>query len=204
MFALLGAALSSIISGGATGLLGIIIQRFFDMKSKSQDLELLAINNAHALAMADKEIERTTAEWNARKDIATEEVRGRIEEADRVVQQHEADAAAVIQEASYEADKATYLTPGVLRSKSRMVTWTMALVDATRGLIRPVLTAFLVWVAFAMYLDMQAILAKYGHELPIAVAQELTLQVMSTLLYLATVAVVWWFGTRPPQKNRAG
>ena len=45
---------------------------------------------------------------------------------------------------------------------------------------------------------MQAMLDKYGQMLPIATVQDLTTQITVTTLYLATTAVVWWFGTRNP------
>lgn len=202
MFEILGTVLSSILSGGATGLIGILIQRFFDLKSKDQDLKLIALNNKQALDLADKEIEKSAAEWAARAKIADREVSGRIEEAVQDTVAREAEAAALVQQASYAADRSTFLTGSVLRSKSRVVLWSMALVDAARGLVRPVLTAYLTIVTYLMYRDMQNLLAQYGEKLPVSTVQDLLLQVISTILYLATVSVVWWFGTRPPSRTQ--
>lgn len=202
MLAILGTVLSSILSGGATGLLGIVIQRFFDAKSKSQDLELVKINNAHALALADKEVAKVETEWKAREKIADKDLEARIQEATQATARAESEASAIVQQASYAADKASYLTTAALKSKSRLVMWLMAGTDAVRGLIRPVLTGYLVVVVHMMYADMQKLMSGYGATLPHSVVQELLLQIISTLLYLATVAVVWWFGTRPPTPTK--
>lgn len=193
----------AILSGGATGLLGVFLQRYFDLKGKQHDLEILKVNNQHALDMADKDLAKSQAEWAARKDIATTEAGAAVATADRDLAAREAEAAAGVQEASYGNDKASYFTGAVLRSKSRVVLWIMAAVDGLRGAIRPVLTGYLVWVAHAMYSDLQQLMAKHGTELPIATVQELLVMVMQTLLYLATAATLWWFGSRPAPAPRA-
>ena len=50
--------LSALISGGATGLIGVFLQRFFDFKGKQQDLELVRINNEHARLLAQMEVDK--------------------------------------------------------------------------------------------------------------------------------------------------
>lgn len=202
MLTILGTLLSSIFAGGATGLLGVLIQRFFDMKARSQDLELVRINNAHAIALADKEITKAEVGAKAQVDVADRDLQARIEEARADLQGREAEAAAAVQEASYRHDGAKFLTGAVLRSRSRFVLWTMAAVDAARGLVRPGLTAYLVVLTHLMYADMQSLLAKHGEEMALSTVRELQLQIVATILYLVTVAVVWWFGTRPPAQAR--
>lgn len=201
MLALIGTLLSSIVSGGATGLLGVLLQRFFDMKAKQNDLEILRVNNAHALAMAQMAIEQTKAEWASRENIASTEASARMEAAriDAMARADEVEGS--LQEASYKNDRATFLSGAVLKSKSRVVLWSMAVVDATRGLVRPVLTAYLVAISHLMYLDMAQLLESKGAALEVSMVQQLVVQIISTLLYLATVAVVWWFGTRPPARK---
>lgn len=201
LISIFGTALSAILSGGATGLLGVLLQRFFDLKKQKNDIELLKVNNQHALDMADKSIEQTKAEWASREKIADTEAAAAIEKSKREAMARADEVAGAIQESSYRADKSTYLTGAVLKSKSKVVMWSMALVDAFRGLIRPALTGYLVVITHMMYLRLTDMLAAKGAELPVGVIQELITQVVATLLYLATVSVVWWFGTRPPQQG---
>ena len=58
MLALFTTIISGVLSGGATGLLGAIIQRFFDLKTRNLDLEMLKLNHAQALALAQIESDR--------------------------------------------------------------------------------------------------------------------------------------------------
>lgn len=194
----IGSALMAILSGGATGLLGIGLQKFFEFLNKKQELELVKVNNAQALALADKETERVKIAGATQVAVADRDLAARTEVAHSDQAAREAEADATIREASYKNDRSSYLTGAVLRSKSRFVMWSMAIVDGFRGLIRPALTAYLVWEVRKMRLDMQAMLDKYGQMLPIATVQDLTTQITVTTLYLATTAVVWWFGTRNP------
>ena len=40
MLEILGSVVASIFSGGATGILGIVAQRFFDFKNKQLDIQM--------------------------------------------------------------------------------------------------------------------------------------------------------------------
>ena len=64
-----------------------------------------------------------------------------------------------------------------------------------------VLTLYLVIVAHMMYINLHAMLQERGAQLTGEQIQTLAMQVIGTLLYLATTAVVWWFGTRPTKKE---
>lgn len=196
---LLGILFSTVLGGGATGLLGIFIQRYFDNKGKAQELELIKENNRLAEALADKENARAAISARALEHQADQERIGRIGQAAEERQAVEAQADAATRQASYDNDAARFLTPGVLGSKSKPVLLAMAFVDAVRGLIRPVLTGYLVWISHAMYSDLQRLLAIKGDELETAVVKELLVMVIQTLLYLASTAMTWWFGSRPSQ-----
>jgi len=191
--------LSSVMGGGATGLLGIFLQRYFDHKGKAQDLEMVKENNRLAEVLADKENQRVERTAEAQERVADLNRLSAIGQAAEERAALEAQADAAIRNASYENDAARFLTPGVLKSKSKWVLLSMAIVDAIRGLIRPVLTGYLVWVSHSMYLDMQALLASKGETLEPAVIKELLVMIIQTLLYLASMAMTWWFGSRPSQ-----
>lgn len=80
---------------------------------------------------------------------------------------------------SYRAEATRISKPG----DSLIIT----IVDAVRGLTRPALTIVFVVLAGAIYFTTDS--------------SEIQEAVTNTVLYLATVCVTWWFGTRPPKKN---
>ena len=201
MLTLLGTLLTSILSGGATGLLGVLFQRYFDMKSKAQDLEMIKLNHSHAVELSRLEIERGIKMAEAKLAEVAEDVRGRIAVAVEEREGREAVAASETQAASYAADRATFLTDTVLKTKHKWLTYAMGGVDLIRGLTRPALTAYLVVIAHLMYMDLYILLAERGQALTGTEMQALVLQVITTMLYLATTAVVWWFGSRPPKRS---
>ena len=71
----------------------------------------------------------------------------------------------------------------------------MVFVDLVRGLIRPVLTVGLILLAAAIYFS----LADDDPSVP-----ALKARIIDTVLYLATAALLWWFGGRAVDKARAG
>lgn len=101
---------------------------------------------------------------------------------------------------SIKADRATYLTGwGTRVSKfvANLIALGMALVDMVRGLTRPGITVYLVWVVSRMWKDS---MAKLAGTLSDAAQQAMALAVVNTIaaqvLFLAGVAVGWWFGSR--------
>ncbi len=193
------ALLGTVLGGGATGLLGVLVQRYFDAKNKSQDLQILAANHAHEQAMARIESERTAFEWESREKIAKADAEAEMTASENIAQ-------ARTQVASYSADKATYLTAGLKLGKGRAATFIrvmLACVDALRGVMRPGLTLALTWMTWEVYRDLYAQVVLRSLDLPATVTTDLVLQVVQTIMYLATVAVVWWFGTRPPKQTGA-
>jgi uncharacterized membrane protein len=199
MFALLGTLVTSILSGGATGLLGLVIQRWFDFRNRAQDLELVRINHEQARALAKIESERVARAAQAQETIAQAQADAQVGAAELEAQARADEAAARGYIASLEADRARYLDAEAQRS-SRLARWAMAVVDFTRGMVRPVLTAYLVVVAHLMFYWAQQLAAQHGQQLSADQVHQLVLQIVGTLLYLATTAVVWWFGSRPPAR----
>jgi hypothetical protein len=200
MIAILSMLFSSVFSGGATGLLGIFVQRYFDYQHRNQDLELVKVNNEHARLLSAMETERANRAAEATENVAKTEADAQENVATTDAQAREDEAAAKSLIASYSADKAAYLDAAA-QQQSRAARVLMALVDFTRGIIRPALTAYLVGVATVMFFWARKLADQYGAGFTPAQVHDLILQIVSTLLYLVVVAVVWWFGTRPPVRK---
>lgn len=193
MLAILGTLISGVLSGGATGLLGVLLQRYFDFKNRQQDIEIVKLNHANAIALAQMESERARMRAEADERIADREAEAREEE-----------AASRSLVASYEADRASYLERGAQLRKGRVgaaVTLMMAAVDFARGFLRPGLTIYLTVVVTVMFTTVLRVLQERGHELPTSDLAMLLVQIAATILYCFTTCVVWWFGSRPPKRQ---
>lgn len=193
MLAILGTLISGVISGGATGLLGVLLQRWFDLKNRDRDIQIVQLNHQNALALAQMESERARA--RAEADMAI---------ADREAEAKEEEAASRSLVASYEHDRAAYLDPQAQRRKGwagTAVTLMMAVVDFLRGVLRPGLTIYLTGIVTMMFLTLIDMLKTRGHVFDNGELLTLLAQIVATLLYCFTTCVVWWFGTRPPKKT---
>lgn len=179
---LLGQGLLAILSGGATGLLGIVAQRVFDHWKQKQELDKLQAQHAHEQAMRRIDVELMREEWAQRVKVA--EVEG---ETKREV----ADAQAFA--ASFAAEPQRYsegVTPG------RVGGLLLVLADVLRGIVRPGLTVYLAWISTAIYLQSVKTLALINAPLEQQLLVRLHEQIVLTLLYLFVTCVLWWFGTR--------
>lgn len=194
--------LGVIFSGGATGLVGVLFQRYFDYKGKQQDLELVKINNEHARLLAQMEVEKANRAAEATERVADIQAQEQQRAAELDAQARADEAAARSYVASIESDRATYLDAKA-QSRSKFARVMMTIVDSVRGLIRPVLTIYLVVVATVMFNWATQLDAPDGKSvINTAEAAKIVKAIIDTLLYLATTCVVWWFGVRPSAKAK--
>lgn len=173
----IAATLSDIASGGllggAVGILGTWLKG-------REERELLKIKQGHELAM--REASRAEMELEATLSLKQTEAEFAGKQA---IAQTEADAAkevaaASLMSASYQQDRASYGIKAV---------------DAIRGLMRPLITLYLLGVmtAIAWHLyNLDVIAAVSPGE-----AWSLFSVVARDATFLAVTAVTWWFGTRP-------
>lgn len=114
-------------------------------------------------------------------------------EAAWAVRQEEVRAEGVETAAEWEGLKASYAEASVRWSQGMPLTrgqsWAMVMVDVVRGLMRPVLTTGLVVMVGITYYHTD------GTE-----GIQLEERIVATILYLATAAVLWWFGSRQVDK----
>lgn len=188
MLTILATLISGVLSGGATGLLGVILQRYFDLRGRDKDIALLELQHRQALALAQIESERAAMRAQADFDIA-----------DRAAEARESEADSRSLVASFEADRAQYLDKGSQRG-SKFAVFCFTVVDTVRGLIRPILTAYLVGLATVMFLWARQL----AGDASITQEQAVNLigQIVATILYLATACTLWWFGSRPPKQRQ--
>lgn len=185
--------LSGVLSGGATGLLGVLLQRFFDFKNKQLEIEVVKLNHANALALADKETERARLRADADVQVA-----------DRDAEARENEAAHRSLLASYEHDKASYLEKGAQKRKGwigGLAVVLMATVDFARGILRPGLTIHLTVIVTIMFTTMVGILRE-NNQLQAADVKPLLTLIVNTITYCWTTCVIWWFGTRQSQSAK--
>lgn len=172
MFELLG----SIFSGGLTGIFGSLVQKVGDYFQQKQEY-------AHETKMRELDLKELEAEKEA--SIAKTEAQS---EAQQSIQRTENEGEAWRR--SYKHDSRAYaedLTAGQ--------NWLMVVVDTFRGLIRPLLTLYLAGVATYMVVKMNALVGGL-ESMNIDKVHELWWQVTITVLYIASTAVTWWFGSR--------
>lgn len=179
---LLGALFGSIFSGGATGLAGVIIQRWADYKNKQLDIQVEREKRETEIAKRKADAEIMTAEWNGRLRVAQEEGA-----TSKDVAETNAFNTTLLKEPE-RYSQGTF-TPGQQ--------WILVLLDALRGSVRPLLTIYL--CALTTYVWVQVRQLVETEDLNVDAALSVWKMVVQNILYLTTTVVLWWFGTR----NRA-
>lgn len=179
MLEILGTIFGSIFSGGATGLLGVILQRVADYKNKQLDMQLEAQRFAHELEKRRVDAEIMKQEWAGRLQVAQAEAAG----AEAVADANAFAASFKLEPPQYASGK---LTPNQ--------TWLMVILDFIRGSIRPALTIYLCLLTTYVWYQVRTILGTTSLDIQGAVA--VWNMVVGNILYLTTTCVLWWFGTR--------
>lgn len=180
MIEVLGTIFGSIFSGGATGIIGVIAQRFADYKNKQLDMQLEAQRFANNVSMKKIDAEIMAQEYAAKTQITVLETAGASDVADS-----QAFAASYALEPKRYASEAV-MTPGQ--------NWVMVLIDALRGFVRPALTLYLCVLVTAIYVQARMSLAQ--EDITPDQALELFKLTLGTICYVWTTVTLWWFGTR--------
>ncbi|UIJ38516.1 hypothetical protein LWC08_05185 [Desulfobaculum bizertense] len=169
--------LLSLVAGGATGLFGSLVKGVGDYFKRQQEMK-------HERELRRLDMEMMDKEWEYRDRAASREGEVRVTE-----------SGDDLQEASYALDKATYsrgFTVSHFVNKFLLVS-----VDVVRGLTRPALTVFMLWMVWNTRCQVEDVIARAGLErLDISLAMDLEKRIVCTILYLAGLSVAWWFGDR--------
>lgn len=191
MWEIIGTILTSAVGGGATGLLGVLIQRWFDHKKVREERELLKLQLEAAQQTRKMELE--SQERMASKAADVQALEAQLDAQARMTE-----AAERSYVASVESDKATYSAPAA-QEKSRFVRWALGFVDAIRGLMRPGITAYTLWMLTVVFMWVRDLYSQMGLTMTPSQVHELTQQAVGTIVYLSVTTTVWWFGVRPAQ-----
>lgn len=193
-FSLIG----SVLSGGATGLLGVVFGKVADYFKLKQELEVVRENHKHDVEMKNADAAIMREEWAQRTKIAQIEGEAKVGAADA-----EAFGKSFSMEPTRYSEGMKPAEGGKWAKAFQNFGWfTMVLVDAVRAVVRPGLTLYLAWITTQMYERAGATLAVIQTD-PLAHAAAMDSvyqQIVYTLLYLFTTCVTWWFGTRNQQK----
>ena len=102
---------------------------------------------------------------------------------------------------SYSSEPRRYLTIAG-KDMPTLVKYMLGSLDFLRGSIRPAMTIYLVILTTFMYWKMVDLSA--GIEFDPTQAWEVVQLIVSTMLYLTSTAVLWWFGTRNKRNPPSG
>lgn len=182
LLSVVGDLAGSVLSGGVTSLLGVGLKSYFDFKNKKLDFE-----QAIKLKEADANIMKL--EWEGRDKVAVTEAAAAAE-----VSANNAFAK------SYDLEPKSYVTDmkpptGKFGSVIAAIVYMMlGMLDFIKGIIRPgmalYLTVFATMTAAAVRQEMRS------HPITDDQAYTIAMQVVSTMLYLWTTCVLWYFGAR--------
>jgi hypothetical protein len=176
MLTLLGTVFGSIFSGGATGLIGVAIQRYADYKNKQIDVQA-------ALELKKLDMTMQQAEIAGRVTVANVQA-----EAAQDVAASQAFAASMAMEPKRYSE-------GVQTGK--VGSFLLVLLDVFRGIVRPALTLYLCALTTYIWVQAHDVLGK--HNLSDEQAIQIWMLIVETILYLMTTCVLWYYGTRNKQ-----
>lgn len=175
--------LGSLFSGASLGIIGSAVSKVADLVKRHQDRK-------HELALKRLDLEMMDKEHAYLERRAEMEGEVRLEEsADGLVA------------ASLRADRATY------SAGHEMGAWAvglLVLVDFVRGMIRPLLTVFLIWLVWDTRAEVMGVLHATGFE---GMSPERALglygMLLELIIFLTSTCVTWWFGSRPERRKKA-
>lgn len=178
-------AVLSIFGGGVTGLIGVIVQRYTEYKTKQLEAEMAKDKMAHEIDLKHIDAEIMQQEWASRTKVAEVEAAAKEDVADSA-----SFSVALTSEPKRYSDE-TKMT--------KNQEWLFVMLDFTRGAVRPALTIYLCGITTVIYVQSKTLLGNLA--ITPDQAYTLTSQIIETVLYLTTTCVLFWFGTRNKEKT---
>ena len=152
----MGDAIAMLLSGGATGLLGTVLSGGLSYFNKRQA-------GKHALQMREMDLKELQLEAQMAEKVAAFNL----------------ESAAL--QGSYK-DASTFITSNMQLTKGQQ--WVALFIDLIRGLMRPAITLFFLWMAYRLFLE-----------------GTLASDIEHAIIYMTTTSVLWWMGSRQVEKT---
>jgi len=192
------------ILGAATGLIGNVVSGIFNYKTQKIEMEKEKLKNGHELAMVKAQTDAMIAETQANIQVTKAQIEGEIELADvnaYVQSQREGNK-------PYFGEKWVdnlLAVQGGWRAITVPVASLVAIlfmfVDFLRGLMRPLLTAYLTGMATWITLHAWQIMNMTGVDVTTDQAVKIFEDTTSIIIYLTVSCITWWFGDRRMAKS---
>lgn len=149
-----------------------------------------------------KREERLNLKLSLENEIALAEIRKNeaILEFNHEVEMADSSHRAVLSEAEISRDIAE-LGGFIESQKAGMRLYGHKLVDTIRGLMRPLITTYLLILATTLIVTMGELIGGL-ESLPPEALSEAFEDAITQVLFLTTTAVTWWFGSRPSSQKR--
>lgn len=179
---------SSILSGGATGIIGAAVSRYADYKTKQLDIDLQKEKFSHEIELRHADARIMELEWTFKDKIASTEAQTHVEQFD----------SAAFQTALTSEPQRYSLADKLTSSQS----WWMVILDFIRGIIRPGLTLYLCAITTVVYFQSSKIIG--DQSVSVQQAVDIYNQITATILYLCTTVVLFWFGCRAKGGKNGG
>lgn len=171
---------TSILSGGATGIIGAAISRFADYKTKQLDINLQKEKFSHEIELRHADARIMELEWAHKDKIAYTEAQSKTDQSD-----------ALSFQVALTSEPRQYSALDQITTKQN---WLLVILDFIRGIIRPGLTLYLCMITTIVYFQAQNIIKDQAVSVQQAV--DIYNQITATILYLSVTVILFWFGSR--------
>ena len=160
--------LETLLSGGLMGAIGSLVTNITEIfKQKQMD--------KHEMEMRRLDLEAMDKEYEMMRENSADE----------------------LMESSYEHDSSVLQSIVKKVKPNPIASLLIIIIEAIRALVRPVLTIYLIYEVHVVRSDVDAVLQRAGVDgLDVTQALALYGEVSQMVLFLASMAVAWWFGTR--------
>lgn len=179
------------IAGVITGLIGNVVTAITNYKTQK-------LKNAHEVQMTKLETEAMLAETQANIQITETKTQGELAIQDARIFKESIKAGSGKLLDSSVVDK--LLDGKYTKWVGTFLVFLLGVADTLRGIMRPVLTLYLVGLTSWITYQAADILAAKATVLTASMAAGIFTNVTGIVVYLAATAVAWWFGDRSVQK----
>ncbi|MEZ7984263.1 MAG: hypothetical protein QMB64_00375 [Pseudomonadales bacterium] len=172
------ALLSILTSTGAGGIIGVV-GSWLTKREERKNTQL--------------QFERDVKMAEIRKDEAKIEADHELALADKQIERAQVEGSVAVDQAEVEA-----FTQGL---KEQSKTYGIKAVDGIRGLMRPLITVYLLVIATLLTLKINQLVGGLD-SLEMSELKGIYDNVINQMLFLTATAVTWWFGSRPSSQRR--